>query len=592
MSKADIKGYKSGSIVWADKQTAEALRSCASTFNSPLSAGWNKIKHNPSRTVWQGRLPDGREVFLKQFHSRSTLHNIKARFIKSDAKREFEFSRILEANGIATPKVLAYRSDNLSNWILTESLNPALPLDKWHEQQINDGAAGKRRIRLCITMLADLLAKMHAAGIEHQDLHCGNIFLSKHDNQVQLAVMDLHRIRLHRVMFRRRRSINLALLMHDRLPSTTRTERLKFLRTYIKSSGVKGTLRGWQWLVEFFWEKHAGRLHRQRDRRVLGRKNLYFTRIKLKDHWKGHVILASKRQMLDSQAAKMEFRIIDWQQLLRQPEKLLVGDDVEVIKESPSVRVVRRMITIGDKQVDVHIKQAKRKKKFNTILDCLRPCRAVNAFKLGHMFLTRRIPTPLPIAALERRVGPFLTDSILITETLPSPNLQRFMTFNLTTQPAKAVKSPEWEKYIYRTMENLGKALQYMHDMGFTHRDLKATNIKIFINKDNVPEAAFLDLDAVRKEFRVLLRQRYKGLTRVFVALQQCHTLTHTGFMRLLMSYMRRPGSGELYYKPYWRLIERWGEKKLQKQIKSRRKKQKAERKWFFTRKRRNVPAV
>jgi len=552
-------------------------------FSSPASAGWNRIKQNPSRTVWQGRLPNGGEVFLKQFHSRSTLHNLKSRLTKSDAKREFEFSRILAANGIATARVLAYRNDNLSQWILTESLNPAMPLDKWHEQQLNGGSAGKQRIRVCINMLAEFLAKMHAAGIEHRDLHCGNIFLTKNGNDVRLAVMDLHRIRLHGRMHRRRRSINMAMLMHDRLASTTRTERLKFLRTYMKAAKVKGTLRGWQWLVEFFWAKHAGRLYRQRDRRVLGRKNLYFARLKLKNHWKGHVILASKRRMLNSRAAKMEFRITDWQQLLRQPEKLLYGDDVEVVKESASVRVIRRIITIGDKQVDVHIKQARRKKKINAILDCLRPSRAVSAFRLGQMFLTRRIPTPLPMAALEKRIGPFLLDSILITETLDSPSLQRFMTCNLTTQPAKSTKRPEWEKCIYRTMEILGKSLQYMHDMGFTHRDLKATNMIVFIDSDQIPEIAFLDLDAVSKEFRVTLRQRYKGLTRVFVALQQCHTLTHAGFMRLLMAYMRRPGCGELYYKPYWRLIERWGENKLTKQIKSRRKQQKAQRKWFFT---------
>ncbi|HNX27685.1 MAG TPA: hypothetical protein PKK48_09795, partial [Phycisphaerae bacterium] len=107
MSRIDKKGYKSGSIVWADRQTAEELRSCLSMFSSPASAGWNRIKQNPSRTVWQGRLPNGGEVFLKQFHSRSTLQNLKSRLTKSDAKRECEFSRILAANGIATARVLA-----------------------------------------------------------------------------------------------------------------------------------------------------------------------------------------------------------------------------------------------------------------------------------------------------------------------------------------------------------------------------------------------------------------------------------------------------------------------------------------------------
>jgi hypothetical protein len=48
--------------------------------------------------------------------------------------------------------------------------------------------------------------------------------------------------------------------------------------------------------------------------------------------------------------------------------------------------------------------------------------------------------------------------------------------------------------------------------------------------------------------------------------------------MRMLLGYLRRPGCGRINFKPYWRVLEQWSASKLDQQIRSRRKRQKAAR--------------
>ena len=42
----------------------------------------------------------------------------------------------------------------------------------------------------------------------------------------------------------------------------------------------------------------------------------------------------------------------------------------------------------------------------------------------------------------------------------------------------------------------------------------------------------------------------------------------------MLLGYLRRPGSGRIRFKPYWRALEIWSDRKLRQQIRSRRKQQ------------------
>jgi hypothetical protein len=65
---------------------------------------------------------------------------------------------------------------------------------------------------------------------------------------------------------------------------------------------------------------------------------------------------------------------------------------------------------------------------------------------------------------------------------------------------------------------------------------------------------------------------------RLNVSLLACPTVNHAGRLRMLLGYLRRPGCGRLDFKPYWRVLEAWSHRKIEEQIRSRRKRQKAAR--------------
>jgi hypothetical protein len=66
---------------------------------------------------------------------------------------------------------------------------------------------------------------------------------------------------------------------------------------------------------------------------------------------------------------------------------------------------------------------------------------------------------------------------------------------------------------------------------------------------------------------------------RLNVSLLRCPAVNHAGQLRMLLGYLRRPGSGRLAFKPYWRVLEQWSARELRRKIHSLQQRQKALRK-------------
>ena len=62
------------------------------------------------------------------------------------------------------------------------------------------------------------------------------------------------------------------------------------------------------------------------------------------------------------------------------------------------------------------------------------------------------------------------------------------------------------------------------------------------------------------------------------MSLLNCPSVNHAGRLRMLMGYLRRPASGRIDFKPYWRVLEKWSARKLRQQIRSMRKRQRVAR--------------
>ncbi|MFW6066049.1 MAG: lipopolysaccharide kinase InaA family protein [Planctomycetota bacterium] len=566
-------------VTFADKQAAELLSGELSTLRRPEENGFERVKRNASRTVYRGTVA-AEPVYLKHYHGQSLAHRLRRMLSRSIAEREMWFSQYLLSQGVHTPRPLAAMRNGRTEWFVSAEVAPALSGDKWHLEQLKSGREGGRALRRACVALAEMVARMHSAGVIHEDLHCGNVLIRTDDDGVIRPVLtDLHRMKRRRRLSRRRRAANLAQLFHDRYPFTTRTERLRFLVHYLRTSQTQGTLRGWQRMIETFARRHRRRQHARRDRRIFDH-NRYFTPVKQARGWRGHVVLASKRQMAGSRAAQFTFGESDWQAALAEPESLLEGEDVTVLKDSASSMVVRRRLRVGEHELDVYIKRSRRKHFRRALADCIRPSRAKKAFKHGHQLLTRRIATALPLAEMERRRGPLLLDSILITEAVEGRDLHSFLNKWLSPVETKdtALTPAEQQQLAQAVLWQLGPLLRRLHDNRFAHRDLKASNLLIRWSPPKRPEVVLIDLDGLRRVRRLTTRRRFQGLMRLNVSLLKCPVVNHAGRLRMLLGYLRRPGSPPVNFKPYWRVLEQWSAKKLQLQIRSRRRRQRAAR--------------
>jgi len=95
---------------------------------------------------------------------------------------------------------------------------------------------------------------------------------------------------------------------------------------------------------------------------------------------------------------------------------------------------------------------------------------------------------------------------------------------------------------------------------------------------DATPEIIMIDLDGLRRVRHVSQRLQFRGLMRLNVSLFKCPAVNHAGRLRMLLGYLRRPGSGRIDFKPYWRELQRWSARKLRRQIRSRQRRQRAQR--------------
>mgnify|MGYP002354501601 CR=1 FL=1 len=185
-----------------------------------------------------------------------------------------------------------------------------------------------------------------------------------------------------------------------------------------------------------------------------------------------------------------------------------------------------------------------------------------------------------PFSVLERRVGRLLLEYMLIMVTVDAPRLDEFLNLHFATQPRGNVNltPPQQRRLAQEVLWEMGRMLQRLHDRRYSHRDLKSSNMLVQWFPGRSPQIVLIDLDGVKRVWRVSSRRRFQGLMRLNVSLLRCPPVTHAGRLRMLLGYLRRPGCGHINFKPYWRVLERWSAGKLRQQITNRQHRQRAAR--------------
>ena len=138
------------------------------------------------------------KVVAKSFATPNVVNRIAyGLFRKSKARRSFEYAELLRKNGIGSPEPVAYYEERSlllfgkSYFVCRKS-----ECDHSYADLMNGGYPNDEEPLRAIARTA---AKMHNLGMIHKDFSRGNILFRHTDSGIETEIIDLNRIRFHKV---------------------------------------------------------------------------------------------------------------------------------------------------------------------------------------------------------------------------------------------------------------------------------------------------------------------------------------------------------------------------------------------------------
>lgn len=181
--------------------------------------------------------------------------------------------------------------------------------------------------------------------------------------------------------------------------------------------------------------------------------------------------------------------------VLDQPEHFLLNDSLH-FKDSRVVTVVR-VPRLTPQQPDMVLRRLNYGKFSHRCRDFFRASRAMRALRQGLMLADIGVRTPKAFAAAEVRRWRWPLRAYLATEEIPGAvTLHRYLLKHRTVPRA--------------LIHSMALVLARLHDHGFSHRDLKLTNILL----DHQLQPWLIDLDGLRWHRRLSSSRAQADLTR------------------------------------------------------------------------------
>ncbi len=509
------------------------------------------VRTLPSRTVryLKPSSPEIPALYLKEYHLPNFLDGIKNLFL-SPAEREWYIAHKITKKDVPTFTPLAVgkiRRFGLlkKNYLISKSIDGAKPLKEYMPDDYPNQAGSNVTDKIsAIESLAQFVKNLHQKGIFHQDFHSGNILIGKDDKgNIHFYLMDLHRVKLQSKLSDRQRVQNLASLNTGFYQTTRKTEKLRFLKTYLNGD------RRWEAnyphftrLIEATTDKMMKKMWHKRDKRCL-KSNKYFVPFK-SDTFKGFI--------------NRDFYSPELLDLLHNPDRSFTESLSTVIKDSNTTSSCFMPLEIAGKTVELHIKRFNYQNIPYTLKNLFRTSRGKRVWKVAHGLLLRNIPTPLPVAFLEQRKGRLLIKSFFITKKIDQ-SLPLISLFQKGT-----VNSPDEISKIRNEILQQGACiLRRMHERGVCHGDLKASNILVQKKAGQKEKLYLADLDSARVKKSVKEEDKIRDLARLNASLLDTRAVSTPERLRLLQYYLRQTGDQKV--QEYWKTILERTQNKLKK---------------------------
>ena len=512
------------------------------------------VKAGPHRVVYRVQLPEF-AIYIKHYLVPDRRAKYRQWFRRGKGRNEGKRSECLASIGVPTitPIALGERRKRkflFDNFLITREIPDSVPMDEFVERHLGAFPEPRRsRIRRRLaTALGALTARLHNAGLVHIDFHPGNILvrIDANDNPV-LMMIDLDALRTVKQLSWTAAERNVALLDHYFWTRGGRTDRSRFLKSYLEGRNeAPPSARAFARGVEASTRRWAERLWRRWGKRCLT-TNKYFQVYKSPQAW-----CVASRDLDPSEIAP----------LLIDPDAPLSRPDARVLKNSRTAIVIETKMVVAGEPVPVVFKRFNRRAWIDPLLSMFRPSRAWRSWRAGQHLTCRGIPTPQNLAYIARRRRPRFS---------PLPGLLAHETYLITAKRENARTLAEHIREVMPRLDpeqrraetrrislGLASLIRKLHDRSLSDRDLKASNI--LVDRDRSLLDGFLcliDLVGARLQNPLPMSRRVQNLARLSVSLADVPDRTRTESLRFLRAYLPGglgPSSG---WKDLWRAVER-----------------------------------
>jgi tRNA A-37 threonylcarbamoyl transferase component Bud32 len=357
----------------------------------------------------------------------------------------------LHERQLNSARLLFYGRVEDGRWavVIQKIINSRTALDVYEE-------ADERQKMDLIVHVCRELAQQHRKGVIQKDLHLEN-FLQADD---QIYTLDPGQIKFYPHEAPRRKSLSQLGLLACYVPAGDAFSVETLCKEYVK-------IRGWNFdlsdkhLIERLSALEYNKAIRHGLKKCL-RTSKRIQRIKI-DGW-----LAVFDRSFGDESTSIDF--------INQIDDLM---DAGQILKNGNTCYVSRLTWAG---MDIVVKRYNHKSLVHSLRHTLKRSRARHGWLSAHHFGMRNIPTPKPLAYLERRKGCLIWASYLVTQYTEGPSLYHF----LRDENLPPERHVEMKQQVMDLLDQLGK-------YRITHGDLKHTNI--LITKDG---PTLTDLDSVR----------------------------------------------------------------------------------------------
>jgi len=533
------------------------------------------IKKSPHCDVYRVVLPE-LDFYLKHYHPSDARSRARSLLRASKARAEADRTRQVAARDVPTLEVLACGDGPEGSFLLTRTVAGAQTLTEFLETTLSSFDAPRRarvRQRLAV-VLGRFLARMHEAGVVHEDLHPGNLLLRLGPNdEPELYLIDLYAVRLVPALDWPRSRDNLIVLNRWFMLRSARSDRLRCWRAYrdaralplgSRLNGVEG--RNAARDLEHRTLTSNLQFWRGKDRRCLG-GNRWFRRVR-SEVAAGHV------------ASDLDPAVLA--PLLADPDEPFRRSGIVVLKDSRSSTVIEFDLPVGEASRRVIYKRFAVTRWTDPWAALFRPPPALRSYVMGHGLRLRGLPTPRPLAVWHRRRLGLLREGYLLTEKAPDAvELPRYVA------ALNRLGAAERRVVLHGLIDQAARLLAVLHDRRLSHRDLKGPNLLVnavpwFVSSRGAverespdqtecsahPQIWFIDLVGVRRTGRLSRTRRVRNLTRLYASFHG-RLLTRSQLLRFLRAYLGWGQRGGSDWKEWWRDMARAFRAKLRRNLRN-----------------------